>query len=299
MRILVTGGMGFIGTATIKELIKNHTVTIYDIKAGEDILNPAKLQKVFERVKPEVVFHLAAKVSVVESLCIPSEYAATNILGTIAVAEQCNKWGAKMIYASSGGTIYGGRKEPFKEDDIAQPQSPYGVSKYAGELYVRCLNSDFVILRYSNVYGPGQSVEGESMVVAIFMDRIMSGDRPVIRGNGLQTRDYVYIDDVVNANLMALEWEGIFNIGTSVATTVIDVYQLVAGSMSYDGGYDLVDSIGEIDHITLSCNKANALGWKAKVPIEDGVVKTVEWAMSEIQLTLPRKDCKKQPPRNS
>jgi UDP-glucose 4-epimerase len=278
MRILVTGGMGFIGTATIQELKKSHSVTVYDIKAGDDILDTARLKQVFEEVKPEVVFHLAAKVSVVESLRIPSEYAATNILGTIAVAEQCNKWGSKLIYASSGGTIYGGRIEPFKEDDAAHPQSPYGISKYAGELYVQSLCSDHVILRYGNVYGPGQSTEGEAMVVAIFMDRIINDTKPVIRGNGLQTRDYIYISDVVDANVMALNWSGIINIGTGIATSVLDIYKYVTDSMGYDGTYDSADSLGEIEHISLSCKKANALGWVPKVPLEEGINKTARWA---------------------
>ena len=101
---------------------------------------------------------------------------------------------------------------------------------------------------------------------------------PVIRGDGLQTRDYVYISDVVNANLMALEWEGIINIGTGVATSVVDIYKLIAGDMSYDGGYDLVDSIGEIEHVSLSCDKANTIGWTAGVSLQEGIKRTAEWA---------------------
>ena len=282
MRVLVTGGMGFIGTANVQELKKSHSVTVYDIKAGDDILNSAKLEQVFEEVKPDTVFHLAAKVSVVESLRVPSKYAATNILGTIAVAEQCNKWGSKLIYASSGGTIYGGRKEPFKEDDAAHPQSPYGISKYAGELFIQHSNKDHVILRYGNVYGPGQSTEGEAMVVAIFMDRITHGERPVIRGNGLQTRDYVYISDVVDANIMALDWSGTFNIGTGIATSVLDVHKYIADCMGYDGTYDSADSLGEIDHISLSRKKAKALGWEPKVPLEEGITRTAKWAQTNV-----------------
>jgi len=278
MRILVTGGMGFIGTATVKELIKNHTVYVYDIKAGEDILDSTKLDEVFKEIKPEVVFHFAARVSVLESLRMSSEYAQTNILGTIAVANHCEKWGSKIIYASSGGTIYGNRKdEPFDETSTVQPHSPYGISKYAGELYVQCLNRDYVILRYGNVYGPGQSTEGESMVVAIFMDRIVNGDKPVIRGNGLQTRDYVYINDVVDANIMALDWFGTFNIGTGIATSVFDVYRLIADAMDYHGGYDSVDLVGEIEHVSLLCNKASSIGWSPKTSLGMGIQATTKW----------------------
>jgi len=277
MRILITGGMGFIGTATAEALRNEHSVRVYDIKKGEDILDLVKLENAFKSLEPEIVFHLAARVSVVESLRMPSEYAETNILGTIAVADQCNKWGSKLIYASSGGTIYGGGTGvSFTEENPPNPQSPYGISKYAGELYVKNLNTNHVILRYGNVYGPGQSSEGESMVIAVFLERMTRGDKPIIRGDGLQTRDYVYITDVVDANLMAMQWDGTYNIGSSKSTSVIEVYKLLADATGFDDGYELAGSIGEIDHVSLSCEKANVMGWKAKVPIGDGIMKTVE-----------------------
>lgn len=278
MRILVTGGMGFIGNATINLLKKNHKVVSYDIQAGEDILDPNRLDVAFRELRPEVVFHLAAQVLVLESFNSPSSYAVSNILGTVAVAEQCKKWGAKIIYASSGGAIYGSRKGLFDEEYLPQPFSPYGISKYTGELFVKSIVQNHVILRYANVYGPGQFCKGESIVVANFLEKMIKGDKPIIRGNGLQTRDYVYIDDVVEANLMALGWEGTYNIGTGKATSVIEIYGILADLMDYKGGYEFAGSKGEIEHTSLSCAKANSLGWKDRVSLKNGLISTAEWA---------------------
>ncbi|MFC1897860.1 NAD-dependent epimerase/dehydratase family protein [Chloroflexota bacterium] len=276
MRFLVTGGLGFIGTATIKKLERDHDVSSFDIKAGEDILDLNMLESAFKRSQPEVVFHFAARTSVVESIHQPFAYAETNILGTINVIEQCRKSGAKLIYASSGGTVYGEGKVPFRETDPARPFSPYGISKYTGELLVNDFHEERVILRYANVYGPDQSGEGESGVISKYIQRVLNNVKPIIRGDGRQTRDYIYIDDVVDANLMALKWKGTYNISTGISTSVLDLYKELEDTMNYKGGYDVVDSMGELEHVSLSCEKAKSLGWRAMVSLSEGIGKTVE-----------------------
>jgi len=250
MNILITGGLGFIGTATANALKKNHSVYLYDLKANQDILDIKKLEATFASIKPEIVYHFAAQASVVTSLRNPFYDANNNILGTIAVLEQCKKWGAKIVYSASGGTAYGGRKnKPFTESDASNPYSPYGISKYTGELYIKSSGINYTILRYANVYGPGQSSQGEAGVIAIFIDRIIKKEKPLIRGDGAHTRDYVFINDVVNANIMAINWSGTLNIGTGIATSVIEIYKLIANALNYKNGYGLVDPTDEIDHV--------------------------------------------------
>ena len=199
-----------------------HRIDISDSKAG----------KLIERIKPDVISHHAAQMDVRHSVADPAFDARVNIIGFINLLEAGKNVGVKkVIFASSGGAVYGEQEVfPAGESHIPQPASPYGVSKRAGELYLSYYHQAFglpyVALRYANVYGPRQSAKGEAGVVAIFLSLLLSGKTPVINGDGRQTRDYVYVGDVVAANVAALDvpFVGPINIGTGIETDVVTIF---------------------------------------------------------------------------
>lgn len=239
MKILVTGGAGFIGSHLVDELIKRrHQVAIIDIKKTN--LNPKarfykinilrNLEPIFKKIKPEIVFHLAAQINVRKSVEDPVFDARTNILGTLNLLKHCQKI-KKFIFSSSGGAIYGDAKTiPTPESEAANPLSPYGVAKLAIENYLKALNINYIALRYANVYGPRQDAKGEAGVIAIFIDKIKNNQSPIVFGNGKQTRDYIYVQDVVNANIKAMQKNifGAFNIGTGKETSVNKLLKLIS-----------------------------------------------------------------------
>ncbi|MFZ1502424.1 MAG: NAD-dependent epimerase/dehydratase family protein, partial [Nitrospira sp.] len=249
MKVLVTGGAGFIGSHVVDRLLQEgHEVVVVDNlvtgkrknvpKAAQfyklDIENP-KLERVFRNERPSVVFHLAAQMNVRRSVEDPMFDAQVNVLGTLNVLEQASKHGArKVIFSSSGGAIYGEQLAfPAPETHITQPLSPYGISKLCGEHYLsyyhRLSGIQIVSLRYANVYGPRQDPEGEAGVVAIFIQKMLRGEQAVVNGNGRQTRDFVFVEDVVESNLMAMgpEVEGVYNVGTGIETSVNDLFKIV------------------------------------------------------------------------
>src|SRR5574341_55980 len=224
MRILVTGGAGFIGSHLVDRLIQEgHEVSIVDdLSTGKkknvnpkaafyklDILSP-KVERVFKKERPEALFHHAAQMDVRRSVKDPIFDGQVNILGTLNLLEQAVKAGTKrVIFASSGGAVYGDQERfPAGEDHPARPISPYGISKLAGEHYLyyygRTYGLQWTSLRYANVYGPRQDPFGEAGVVAIFALKLLQNEQPVINGTGKQTRDYVAVDDVVEANMTVL-----------------------------------------------------------------------------------------------
>ena len=306
MNVLVTGGAGFIGSHLVDRLIADgHTVAAVDILAtGKrenvnpqaalyeiDIRSPA-LAAAFEAARPEVVFHVAAHASVSESVRDPMHDAEVNVLGTLNVLQQCAAYGVgRFVFSSTGGALYGEPERlPADEEHPVSPLSPYGASKAAAEAYVQthCALSGirYTILRYGNVYGPRQDPFGEAGVVAIFANAMMGGRPPTIFGDGSHERDYVYVDDVVRANVLALAQaeDGVYNIGTGEGTTVAQVFDALAGATDYGGDPEhAAERPGDVHRIYLDVRRAErGLGWRASVSLEEGIRCTVD-AMREAE----------------
>jgi UDP-glucose 4-epimerase len=300
-KILVTGGAGFIGSHIVDLLIeKGYDVVVVDslengkkknvnkkakfIKAD---ITKKKLSDIFAQEKPDAVIHQAAQINVRKSESEPEYDANVNILGTINLLDCCIKSGVKkFVYASSGGARYGEPVSlPCTEEHQIKPLCPYGISKYAAEHYIRVLcgmnNIDYNIVAYGNVYGPRQDPLGEAGVIAIFMGDIKKGEVCEVFGDGEQTRDYVYVSDVAEANLLALEKETSsknFNIGTGKETSLNDLWKLIAEAMGAGEKRHVAPVAGEVKHIYLDCSRAESqLGWKAKTDLKDGLRATAEW----------------------
>ena len=301
MKIIVTGGAGFIGSNIVDALVNlRHNVFVVDnLSTGkEENINPEArffhvdlidfkaLESVFVETKPEVVFHTAAQIDVRKSVENPQFDAEVNIIGSINVFELSVRYGVKrIIFSSTGGALYGEPKIlPAKEDSPIEPLSPYGVSKFATEQYLNYFNRLYgierVILRYGNVYGSRQDPLGEAGVIAIFTSKILNNEKPVIYGDGNQTRDYIFVEDVVRANILALDGkEGIYNIGTSVETPVNDLVKMFSKILNKH-----IEPIyapprkGEVQRISLDASKAEKeLGFTVEFSLEDGLRKTLEW----------------------
>ena len=307
--VLVTGGAGFIGSHLADRLLAEayRVIAVDDLSTGR-IANLAEargygkdytffnmdvraegLAPLFERHKPEVVFHLAAQSGVRPSLADPAKDASINIMGTLNVLEAAAAVGSrKVVYAASGGTVYGEPKRLPAKESAAQgshPLSPYGVSKkvaldYLG-FFQRYRALDFTALALGNVYGPRQDPHGEAGVIAIFASKMLAGDVPTIYGDGNQTRDYVFIDDVVHAFVQAMSRGSgrLVNIGTGLEASVNHVYQLLAGIIGFEADPDHGPlPAGELRRIALDISLApNALAWKPWTHLEDGLAETVAY----------------------
>lgn len=307
MRILVTGGAGFIGSnvtdrflelghevAVIDNLITgrrenlNPRATFYEV----DITDPAAVDGVFAEFQPQLVNHHAAQIDVRKGVADPVYDAGINILGGINVLQAAVRHGLpKFVYAGTGGAAYGNPEYlPCDEKHPVRPISPYGVSKHSLEHYIELMGIleglPYTILRYSNVFGPRQNPKGEAGVNAIFTGLMLKGERPTIFGRGDKTRDYVFISDVVAANVIALDrGEGdIFNIGTGLQTTDQEVYDAIAAATGYgEPPIYAEERKGEVRHIALDVTKANTvLGWNAQVSFRDGVAITVAHVREEM-----------------
>jgi UDP-glucose 4-epimerase len=302
MRILVTGGAGFIGSNVADRFLAlGHDVAVLDnLSTGRrenldplvrlyeaDLIDPEAVEKVVADFRPEIVDHHAAQIDVRYSVEHPAFDARTNILGGIGLLEACVRHGVrKVIYASTGGALYGeGRQLPATEDHPAHPESPYGVSKLTVEHYVYCFRLlhrlDATVLRYPNVYGPRQNPHGEAGVNAIFIGLMCEGKAPTIFGDGEQVRDYLYVDDVVAANELALSKGSgeTVNLGWGRGVSVNDIVRHLKSILGFAG--DAVHAAaraGEVQRIYLDAARAKAvLGWTPKVPFEEGLRRTVEW----------------------
>lgn len=301
MKILVTGGAGFIGSHVVnKYREEGHTVIVVDsLVTGQeknihpkatfyncDITSP-KLLEIFQKEKPDVVNHHAAQMNVRLSIEEPMYDAQTNVIGLINVLSCAVETKVKrFIFISSGGAMYGDAPIlPTPEETHPTPLSPYGLAKYIGEQYVqlyhRLYGIPYVILRYANVYGPRQNPQGEAGVIAIFIDNMLSGKNATIFGDGKQTRDYVYVADVVTANSKALISGDncILNLGTGKEIAVVELHSIIQEILLVSEKPEFAEKRhGEVFRSALNCTAAkNILGWKATVDLREGVQKTVQW----------------------
>jgi UDP-glucose 4-epimerase len=250
-----------------------------------DIRDPEALATIFRDAGPEVVFHLAAQIDVRKSAEDPAFDARVNVEGTINVLQAAR--GAevrRVVNTSTGGAIYGEAQQiPAPESHPNAPEAPYGQSKFAAEgyceLFRRLFGLSTVSLRYGNVYGPRQDPLGEAGVIAIFCGRLRSGERPTVFGDGLQTRDYVHVHDVVAANLAAADSDifGPVNIGTGVETSVLDIVEALAPHAKGDFSAEhQPERPGEVRHIAIDASRAREeLGWEARVPLTEGLEQTL------------------------
>ena len=243
--------------------------------------------RVFDEVRPEVCFHLAAQADVRVSIERPDFDADVNVVGTLHVLEAARRHGTKIVFASTGGAIYGECEGPAREDHPRTPLAPYGVSKLAGEEYLSAFNrlygAGHVSLRYGNVYGPRQDPKGEAGVVAIFMNRLRESEAPRIFGDGTQTRDYVYVGDVVAATLAAAKHPGgVLNIGMGVETSVLDLYQRIQRAAGVERDPEFADARpGELQRSVLDSALAKReLGWEPKHSLDEGLAETWAWISS-------------------
>jgi UDP-glucose 4-epimerase len=297
VRAVVTGGAGFIGSHVVDALLArgDEPHVLDDLSRGkpENVPDGAQLYEgdiradadhVFEEVKPEVCFHLAAQADVRVSVERPDHDADINVIGTLRLLEAARRHGTKLVFSSTGGAIYGECDAPAAEDHAREPLAPYGVSKLSGEEYIAAYNrlygTSHVSLRYGNVYGPRQDPHGEAGVVAIFMKRLREGGTPRIFGEGTQTRDYVYVADVVAATLAASAQDGgVFNVGTGVETSVLDLYERVQRVSGIEREPELAPArAGELQRSVLDPSLAKReLGWKPRHTLEDGLAETWAW----------------------
>lgn len=301
MRILVTGGAGFIGSHIVDRLVsEGHNVSVIDnLSTGKvenlnrgaefykmDIVSH-RIERVFKKERPELICHLAAQMDVRRSVADPVYDAQTNIIGMLNLLENAQRYGTrKVIFSSTGGAVYGEEVTiPTPEDQPARPVSPYGISKLTGEHYLFfykvTYGISYVVLRYANVYGPRQDPFGEAGVVAIFTQKLLRNEQPVINGNGMQTRDYVYVEDVVDAISSSIysDISDTFNVGTGTETSVNELFRVLAeitGS-NIKEAYGQAKK-GEQERSCLSYDKIKkTLEWEPRVPLREGLTRTVEF----------------------
>lgn len=301
MKVLVTGGAGFIGSHVADRLIlEGHEVVVVDnLSTGKrKNLNRAarfykadiqswRLERIFRNERPNIVMHLAAQMDVRRSVEDPMFDAQVNILGMLNVLQQAVQHGVrKVVFSSSGGAIYGEQEiYPAPETHVTQPLSPYGLSKLCGEQYLsyfqRVSGLQMVNLRYANVYGPRQDPHGEAGVVAIFIQKLLNNEQAIINGNGRQTRDFVFVEDVVEANLavMGQETQGTYNVGTGQETSVNDLFRILqehTGSTCKEV-HGPAKKGEQARSVIDACKLRRELSWDPNTNLRDGLKKTVEY----------------------
>jgi UDP-glucose 4-epimerase len=305
MKILLTGGAGFIGSNVADRYLElGHEVIIIDsLVTGkrENIPVGAKFYEldvcdqeiadIFKKEKPDILNHHAAQMDVRKSVADPVYDAQINVLGGLNLLQNCMEYGVKkVIFSSTGGAIYGEQDYfPADESHPLRPLSPYGITKLTTEKYLYFYQDtyglSYSILRYANVYGPRQNPHGEAGVVAIFSEKILEGEQPVINGDGLQTRDYVFINDVVKANELVLDkgQNMIYNIGTGIETDVNQLFQMI---VKYSGK-EIPEKHGAAKPGEQKRSVLNAgligseLGWQPRFGLEEGIEMTVNFFKSK------------------
>lgn len=297
MRAVVTGGAGFIGSHVTDALVERgddvHVVDDLSRGTPDNLTDGAELHVadireplggLLTEIGAEVVFHLAAQIDVRVSVADPVADATANVLGTINVIEAAKQTGAKVIFTSTGGAIYGECEAPATESAARLPLSPYGTSKLAAEEYLamwnRLYGTSHVALRLGNVYGPRQDPHGEAGVVAIFLQKLADGEPATIYGDGSQTRDYVFAPDVARAMIAAQSASGgVFNVGTGVETSVVELWAACRTASGVPGeAVNAEARLGELQRSVLDPSAAGSeLGWTPTVALHDGLVATWQW----------------------
>ncbi len=310
MQVLVTGAAGFIGSTLVDRLLGDgHTVVgLDDLSRGrtanlaaagtserfefvEADIADADLIAIFDKHKPEVVHHLAAQIDVRRSVEEPEFDAAVNVVGTVRLAEAARRAGVrKVVHTSSGGSIYGAPTDfPINESTPVDPASPYAASKVAGEIYLNTFRHlygvDCSFIAPSNVYGPRQDPHGEAGVVAIFVNAMLAGRPTRVYGDGSNTRDYVFVDDVVEAFVRASGTGGCgqrFNIGTGLETSDRQLHSVVAKVIGVADNPEFAPArLGDLKRSCLDVRKAEmVLGWRPQVRLEEGIARTVDYFRS-------------------
>ena len=304
MRVLVTGGAGFIGSHLTDAFVArgDRVAVVDDLSSGRpgrtddcvvlhklSVTDPSELEALCSDLRPELVCHLAAQIDVRASVSQPAADAAANVLGTVNVLESARAVGARVLLCSTGGALYG-RDAPIPslEDVLPLPESPYGVAKHCAEQYVVLYNrlhgTTHTVLRFANVYGPRQDPAGEAGVVAIFCAQVLAGERPTIFGDGMQTRDYVYIGDAIEAFLAAADRgrPGTWNIGSGTEVSVLELARVIGevGGRPVDPVFTSARP-GELRRSALASERARRdLGWAVSTPLAAGVAKVYRWLES-------------------
>jgi UDP-glucose 4-epimerase len=318
LKTLVTGGAGFIGSNLVDALLArgDEVVVLDNLATGrrsnldsalshrarlvvEDVRDAALVRSLLEQERPEVVFHLAAQMDVRVSAAKPVYDAEVNVIGTINMLEAARLCGSRrFVFASTGGAIYGETDVlPTPEDTDINSEAPYGQAKYSAEgycdLWGRLHGLSAVSLRFGNVYGPRQDPLGEAGMVAIFCGKLRDGTQPTVFGDGRQTRDYIYVEEVVNAALIASanEVTGPFNVGTGKESSVLDLVQVLEklgrelGIIGQDASFEpqfAPARPGEVQRSALDPRRSrDVLGFEGRVALEDGMRRTLEWVMAE------------------
>jgi UDP-glucose 4-epimerase len=299
-KILVTGGAGFIGSNLVDELIrlKHQVVIIDDLSFGKkeylnpkakfykvDICDEKKMAEIFKKEKPEYVFHFAAQISVPDSVNDPIRDNHINMKGALVVLENCWENKVKKIIFPSSAALYGEAKKPALEDGPKTFEAPYAIHKYAFEKHLEVFSGlkkfNYTVLRFANVYGPRQYKGGECGVIAYYTFNIVKGQPLVVMGDGLQTRDFVYVGDVIDACLKAMKYSGngIFNVSTGKRINLFQLIKAVEKAVGEKVKYVMAPARpGDIRNNCLSPAKAKKyLGWESKVSLPEGLKRTIEW----------------------
>lgn len=301
MRVLVTGGAGFVGSHLTDALLaRGDEVTVVDdLSSGHiarldsgvpvhklSIADAEAFAGVVESARPDLICHLAAQIDVRASVASPADDARVNVVGTVNVLEAARVAGAQVVFASSGGALYG-RDAPIPalEDVLPLPESPYGIAKYSAEQYIGLYNrlhgTRHCVLRPANIYGPRQDPAGEAGVITIFCASALSGENPTVYGDGSQTRDFVYVRDVVRAFIAAADSRrpGTWNVGSGVEVSILDLVGVISGI----AGRPLTPRFGparagELQRSAVAVDRAaGELGWQARTSLADGVRRVYEW----------------------
>ena len=306
MKILITGGAGFLGSHLTGALAKSHDVAVMDnmsnaadattgISALKARLHRADIMRdsdeILAKEGPEIVYHYAAQVNPRASVEKPLHDLNVNVSGTLSLLEACRKADVKkIIYASTCAVFGEPRQLPVGESHVAEPTSQYGASKLCAEhyirLYERLYGIPYTIFRYPNIFGPGQNASNEAGVVSIFMNAMLRNERPVIYGDGSQTRDYLYVENIIQPNIAAISKADneTLNIGTGIETSVNRAFELIKNAMDFNGNAMHADERkGDMRRMQLSAERAKELlGFEPSVTLEQGIKKTAEYYKEKI-----------------